>query len=335
MSSYFNRDDKHHHSGGHGHDDHGHSHISEEEAKAASSIVNAGLIGVQRARTGTYRVTPVFRVLTQKLARDNLEFWTGAEIKKEVLQCAKELNRFRYCEDNYSAETKNPAESVTDEGFACTEEQWQATECLTGESPEEAADIMAFTRDADNAGQLLRRLSSHIQIPREWKEVVDEVDPSGLTRPVDNPLHLPIQNDQSEKLINSILKTIFPQEMMDYQRTCGRRYDPKQCARAENLLSQSWVALQLSRYNAQRQKPNFSDVDVQKGNKIRRWKKANIIGGDRSLRRIEVHPADHWISTLSRRGTKYDWFPEISAAIQKSLNEAREQEPQSEEGDQQ
>jgi len=313
----------------HGHEEHHeHKHVSTEEAKAASTLVNSSIAGTLHNRAGLYRVTPLLSVLTSPQAEKIFQHWTSDEIKTDVLQCAKELNRFRYCEDNYSAESSDPAEDVENEEYACTEEQWQATECLTNESPDAALDILAFARDVNNAAQLLRRLSSHIQIPREWKEVVDEVDPSGLTAPGKAGPTSMIKTYQTEKLTNSIMKTLFVQEVMDYSRACSKSEVSKECRRAKTLLSQSWMALQTSRYNARGQRVNFSDVDTSKGNKIKKWKKANVVGGDKSLRRIEVHPADNWINTLDRKGSQYDWLPEIVASIEKSLKVGSEEEPQ-------
>jgi len=342
MSSYFNKGQPKSNSkeghGDHGHGDHGHDdhvHISVEEAKAASHIVNSGLVGVHRGRLGLYRVIPVINVLTGRPAKENFQHWNSNEIKQEVLHCAKELNRFRYCEDNYSAETKNPSEEVENEEYACTEEQWQATECLTGESPDTAQDIFAFAHDVNSSAQLLRRLTSHIQIPREWQEVVDEIDVAGLTEPGREGPDSFVQSRKTEKLVNSMMKSIFSQEMHDYARACREGSisadADKKCQRAQNVLAQSWVALQTSRYNARGEKYSFTDIDTQKGNKIRKWKKANVVGGDKSLRRIEVHPADHWISTLKRKGGKYDWLPEIRSRIEASLNEGREEEKESQE----
>jgi len=266
-------------------------------------------------RTDTFSITKLQHTDAYK---SNVNFWTSPYVKDLVIKCGKEINRVRYCEDNYSSSTTDPSEVFQDDQ-SCREEHWQAAECLNEDSPKTLEEVSYFHSEVDSGNHVVRRLASHIVIPRSWYEVTHACDPSGFTSPLlTNDPFANTNTARGERAANCIMKGLFSQQIRNYYN-CDR----SDCSGQLNELLQSWIALQLSRYNIKDDihKLVFVDPDSQKANKILRWKKVNAIGGDSRLRNIENHPADHAIQRLlkTKRNSKYDWLPEVASSISKSL----------------
>lgn len=318
---------------GHGHDKgHGHHRVgprSLTEAKRLNEVIQAAAFRSREGLRGGYTVYNIEELLDSGDGQGFANSFTSDKTKARVVKCGQELSRYRYCEDNYDVHSADPSVSIFEASFPCGEEQWQASECLLDLEPGELTPTAGESLGVSGLSDYIRLMSSRIQIPVEWTDVIQGCDPNGLTDPnPKNPFKLE-GNAATRQALNCISKQIFPQATLSYAQ-CQRSgsEDTEECETAKSELAQSLVALQTSRLNVQNDPEKyalFHDNDSQKGSRIHLWKKANLIGGDPAMRKTEVHPGDHWVSLLPsvRSRSRYDVIHDVVDSLREAAERDR------------